>query len=282
VVTGVSFAIGSWTLELVEPGEEHESFQVGVADAAAAVRALHAAVRRAPVSARVLADLLTITASVPVEQGLVAESLAYSMLMAGDEHRRWLAGRSPHPPPDVADAVVLERSGERLTVLLNRPDRHNAYGRQIRDGLCEALELVGIDDTITAVTMRGAGRSFCSGGDLDEFGTSRDVAVAHVVRRERSAAELLHRVHERVEARLHGACIGAGIEIPSFADRVVAAHDTTIRLPELGMGLVPGAGGTVGITRRIGPWRTLFLALSGVALDAVTARRWGLVDALDE
>jgi enoyl-CoA hydratase/carnithine racemase len=81
-----------------------------------------------------------------------------------------------------------------------------------------------------------------------------------------------------VTARLHGACYGSGIELPAFADRVVAASDTRIALPELGLGLIPGAGGTVSLPRRIGRHRTAWLALSGAAIDATTALGWGLVD----
>ena len=82
-------------------------------------------------------------------------------------------------------------------------------------------------------------------------------------------------------AHLHGACIGAGVEIPSFAARVVATEDAFCQLPELAMGLVPGAGGTVGITKRIGRWRTAYLALTAARISATTALEWGLVDAVD-
>ncbi|HRD62678.1 MAG TPA: enoyl-CoA hydratase/isomerase family protein, partial [Nocardioides sp.] len=75
-----------------------------------------------------------------------------------------------------------------------------------------------------------------------------------------------------------GACIGAGIEIPAFAETVVATPDAWFRLPELSMGLVPGAGGTVSIPRRIGRWRTAWLLLTGRDLAAATALEWGLVD----
>jgi enoyl-CoA hydratase/carnithine racemase len=77
---------------------------------------------------------------------------------------------------------------------------------------------------------------------------------------------------------LHGSCLGAGIELPAFAGRVVAADNTVIGLPEGGLGLIPGAGGTVSIPRRIGAARTLDLIISGRQLDAVTAAQWGLVD----
>ncbi len=77
---------------------------------------------------------------------------------------------------------------------------------------------------------------------------------------------------------MHGTCVGAGVELPAFAGTVVAGPNTTFRLPENAMGLIPGAGGTVSIPRRIGRWRTLHLALSGMALNAATALAWGLAD----
>src|SRR5207245_2169044 len=77
---------------------------------------------------------------------------------------------------------------------------------------------------------------------------------------------------------VHGACLGAGIELPAFAARVVAADDTAIGLPEAGLGLVPGAGGTVSITRRAGRQRLLELLITGEPIEAATAHAWGLVD----
>ena len=67
----------------------------------------------------------------------------------------------------------------------------------------------------------------------------------------------------------------------AFADRVVARPDTFVALPEVAMGLIPGAGGTVSLPRRIGRQRTAYLALSGRRLDVATAHAWGLVDAVD-
>ncbi len=85
----------------------------------------------------------------------------------------------------------------------------------------------------------------------------------------------------RTTAYVHGACVGSGIELAAFTARVVAAADTRIALPEIGLGLVPGAGGTVSLTRRIGRLRTAWLAFSGTTIDAATALEWGLVDDLE-
>jgi enoyl-CoA hydratase/carnithine racemase len=99
-----------------------------------------------------------------------------------------------------------------------------------------------------------------------------------LIRTTRSPALLLSRVASRVTVEIHGACVGAGIEIAALAGRVVATTDTRVRLPEVGMGLIPGAGGTASLPRRIGRHRTAWLGLGGGWLDAATAFAWGLVD----
>jgi enoyl-CoA hydratase/carnithine racemase len=76
--------------------------------------------------------------------------------------------------------------------------------------------------------------------------------------------------------------VGAGIELAAFAGRVTATADTVIRLPEIGMGLIPGAGGTASLPARVGRERTAYLALSGAPLAATDALRWGLVDEVTE
>ncbi|WP_166139755.1 enoyl-CoA hydratase/isomerase family protein [Nocardioides ochotonae] len=237
---------------------------------------------RAPGATRVLLELLRTGGCADVGHGLLVESLAYSMLLAGPEFRCWRASTPAAPPVEVEQPVLLSRRGARLEVVLNRPERHNAWGRQVRDGFLAGLELAELDPALTEVVVRGAGPSYCSGGDLDEFGTAPNVVSAHAVRLARSGAMAVTRLRERLgpglRFELHGLCIGAGIEIPAAAGRVVANPDTRFRLPELSLGLVPGAGGTVTLPRRIGRWRTAWMALTGADVDAGTAREWGLVD----
>jgi Enoyl-CoA hydratase/isomerase len=268
---------------LVPWGEDRSPAEIGVPDPPATALALAAAIEHCPRAAATLAGVLRVTGQLPVADGLVVESGAYSALLAGGEFRRWLAGR-PHrrAQPESGAPVLIARSGAELQIVLNRPERRNAFGRSMRDGLLEAIDVALADRSIDRVVLRGTGPAFCSGGDLDEFGTSTDVSTAHLIRLDRGVAARLDRCHERVVARVHGACIGAGIELASFAGRVVARPDSFFQLPELAMGLLPGAGGTVGITRRIGRWRTAYLALSGVRLDVGTALDWGLIDAVDD
>jgi hypothetical protein len=252
---------------------------VGVDDLQAGVRRLAAATAASPTTSVALVQLLRMGESLEVADALVAESVTYAMLQSGPEHRAWLDG---HPRPVAKTAaeppVLLERDGDRLLVTLNRPEVHNAFDVGIRDGLAEALRLLAADLTIAEMHLRGRGPTFCSGGDLSEFGTVADPVTGHLVRSTRGAGALLHRVADRVIVHLHGTCFGAGVEVPAFAGRVTATRDTRLVLPELRMGLIPGAGGTASIPRRIGRQRTAWLALTGHRLDSSTALRWGLVD----
>lgn len=246
---------------------------------------LTGAVGRNPQASTTLAQVLRVRSG-DVEHDLVTESLAYAALQAGREHRDWLEAHGQDRPRAAPDedglpAVRVARSGETLDVVLDLPDRRNAYSARMRDELVAALQLASSDPTITAVRLRGNGRSFCSGGDLAEFGTVQDPATAHQIRATRSAGHLAHLVRDRLMPRVHGPCVGAGVELPAFAARVSAAPGTTFRLPEVGMGLIPGAGGTASIPPRIGRHRTAWLAITGCELDVATALRWGLIDRID-
>ena len=252
---------------------------VSVADIGAGLADLEAAVEQSAAAAVILVQLLRLSAGLGTADGLAAESLAYSLLQTGAVHRAWLADRpQPRPIATAAEAVHVERVEERLVIELNRPEVHNAYSRAIRDDLAAALLLALADPSLTRVELSGRGPSFSSGGDLNEFGLSDDAVLAHLIRTTRSPAALLAELADRTTAFVHGSCVGAGVELPAFAGRVVADPATTFRLPEVAMGLIPGAGGTVSVPRRVGRSRAAYLALTGKAISAPTARDWGLVD----
>ncbi len=236
-----------------------------------------------PLAAAALAALLRHNEKSTVHEGLLAESLVYSTLQAGPEFARWLA-RKPAPRPAVSEfepAVLISRQGKSLRLRLNRPHKHNAFCIEMRDRLCEGLNLAAADPGIKEICLDGAGPSFCSGGDLDEFGTFPDPATAHAVRCTRSPARSMAAVARRCKVRVHGACVGAGIELPAFAAKLTASPEAYFQLPEVSMGLVPGAGGTVSICKRIGRQQTAFMALSAETVDTKTALAWGLIDGIE-
>jgi Enoyl-CoA hydratase/isomerase len=250
-----------------------------IADDADRLAELTAGINANPLASFALVSLLRGIGQLSIADGLAAESATYSMLQGGPEFAQWRAANpAKHHPHDGRPRLRVERDGSALQLTLDRPQRHNAFDTALRDELFDALLLAAADPSLTSIVLSGAGRSFCSGGDLDTFGTSPDPATAHSVRLARSCGRLLAELSNRVEVRLHGACFGAGIELPAFCGRVFAATDSALALPEVGLGLIPGAGGTVSLTRRIGRQRTAYLALSGARLDSATALAWGLVD----
>ena len=229
--------------------------------------------------ALVLAHLLRQKAYQNVSQGLVLESLSYGMLQSGSQFKAWLNQRGDIARVlDEKPVVLASRSDESLEIYLNRPERSNAYSSDMRDQLFDFLQIARFDEAVTKVKLHGLGKSFCSGGDLAEFGSVDFPPDGHIIRLHRSPALSSHSIADKLEVYLHGVCAGAGIEIPAFASRVFGNESVEIFLPEISMGLIPGAGGTVSIPRRIGPQKTAYLAMSGKTLSLSDALAWGLID----
>ncbi len=232
-----------------------------------------------PVAAAVAAQVLRMSLSLSFGQALVMESIAYSMLLASDGFIRWRRQTPVRRRAEESGARVrLVEDGARLRVRLDRPTSLNAFDARMRDELAEALAFAVDDPLQRAVQLDGLGPAFSAGGDLEEFGTAVDPGPAHLIRTLRSPTALLHQLGGRGVALVHGACIGAGVEVAAAAARVTAQPGTYFRLPEVGMGLIPGAGGTASIPRRIGRHRACYMALSGRDIDLPTAMSWGLVD----
>ena len=246
----------------------------GDRDASSQIESWLAGIQRSPQAATVLAQLLRMSPS------LLAESLAYSALQSGREHRRWLASRTRRAVDDESPRITLRAMGRVREITLDRPQRHNAFDARMRIELFDALAVAAAEGS--SIILRGAGPSFCAGGDLDEFGTLEDPVHAHHVRTSVSPARLLQRLGPRTVAGVHGWCIGAGIELSAFAGRLIAANNAVFRLPEVGFGLLPGSGGSVSIRRRIGRRRLLDLALTDTVVDARRALEIGLVDEVVE
>lgn len=249
----------------------------------AQVEGLADAVRAAPLAATIAAQLLRLTTRMPLADALTTESLAYSALLGGAEFAHWReTALIDDGPPTPAEPVMIERDGDRVTLTLNDPANHNAMTAAMRDALYEALANALDDPSQPDVRLEGAGKCFSTGGDLSEFGSARDLAEAHLVRTLHSCARALDALGDRATVRLHGACVGSGIEVAAAAHHRIAAPDTWFQLPELGMGLIPGAGGTATVARAIGRHRTMWMLLSGKRVGAAQALDWGLVNAIED
>ena len=178
-----------------------------------------------------------------------------------------------------AAAVLYElvEDGRVAIVTLNRPERLNAYNTAMRDGLYEALRAADDDSQVRVVILRGNGRAFCSGGDIAEFGTAPSPSRAREVRWLRDVWGTLWNLRAITIAAVHGVALGGGFEMALLCDQCVASTDARFALPETGLGMIPGVGGTQTLPRLLGTGRALDLVLGGGWLDARAAHRLGLV-----
>jgi enoyl-CoA hydratase/carnithine racemase len=249
------------------------------------VASLVVQITRSPRAAALLVQLLRSIEGMAIGEALVMESLAYGVLQGGAEHTAWLASVIPTQAGTVATpacaGVSMRRAGNALSLRLNRPGTCNAVNAAMRDQLREAFTIAVLDDEIDHIILSGEGKAFSIGADLTEFGTTRDPQEAHRIRMQTLPAPVIARCADRFEAKVQGACVGSGLEMAAFAKRIEAYSDAWFQLPELAMGILPGAGGCVSVSRRIGRQRAALMMLSGKRINAQVALGWGLVDTVN-
>ena len=164
-------------------------------------------------------------------------------------------------------------------ITLNRPKSLNVYNIQMRDDLNEILRAVKDDREIRVGLFRGAGeKAFCAGADLSEFLTAPPPVKARQVRFERDIWGLFLSIPQPMIAALHGYVLGSGIEIALCCDIRIAAEGTRFGLPEVGLGIIPAAGGTQTLPRLVGRGKALEMLLTNQWIDAEEAHRIGMVN----
>ncbi len=175
-----------------------------------------------------------------------------------------------------APSVAYEKDESIAVVSLNRPETLNAYNVEMRDDLYEILRAVKEDPDIRAVILRGEGRAFSTGGDVSEFGSAPSPTRAREIRWQRDNWNFLANLPQPTIAAVHGYTAGGGMEIALLCDLCIAADDAIFFLPETGLGMIPGVGGTQTAPRAIGLGRALDMVLTGKRLNAEQARTIGL------
>jgi len=176
----------------------------------------------------------------------------------------------------VKPPVVLERDDRVVTLTLDRPEVLNAYDRGMRDAIFAALEWLHGEPGVSVLVVRGNGRAFSTGGDLAEFGTAPSPVRAREVRQQRDVWRLWSTLPCLSIAAVHGHAVGGGLEMALLCDLVVCANDASFALPETGLGLIPGVGGTQTLPRAIGEGRAAAVLLAGEVIGARAAVRIGL------
>ncbi|KTT23726.1 3-hydroxyacyl-CoA dehydrogenase NAD-binding domain-containing protein [Pseudacidovorax intermedius] len=178
-------------------------------------------------------------------------------------------------PATPAEAVRHQIQGEILQITVDNPPV-NALSTAVRRGLMAAIEAADAEPRVKAVLIVGQGANFIAGADIREFGqTPQPPSLPEVCNR-------IEACGKPVVAALRGAALGGGLEIAMAAHYRVALADAKLGLPEVQLGLMPGAGGTVRAPRLIGAAAALELMLSGRHVKAQEALSLGLVDRLAE
>jgi 3-hydroxyacyl-CoA dehydrogenase len=172
-------------------------------------------------------------------------------------------------------SVDLRRDGEIAVVTVDNPPV-NALKHDVRAGLVEGLRQAGDDDAVEAVVIACAGRTFFAGADITEFGKPPQAPGLHDV------IAAIEAMQKPVVAALHGTALGGGFELALACHYRVAIASARVGLPEVKLGLLPGAGGTQRLPRLIGPEKALKMIVTGEPIGAPEALADGIIDEIVE
>ena len=173
----------------------------------------------------------------------------------------------------VSEKVSVERDGEVLVILIDNPPI-NAGSLAVRRGILDAITMLADDPALRAAVIIGQGSTFIAGSDLREFGKPLEEPQLPAVIR------AIETVPKPVIAALHGAALGGGFELALGCDARVAAPGAVVGLPEVTLGMIPGAGGTQRLPRLVGIARAIQMVCSGERIGADRALSLGIVDAV--
>ena len=176
----------------------------------------------------------------------------------------------------MADEVLTSRDGAVLTITFNRPEVYNAFNRELHAALNAALTEAS-DPAVRCVVVTGAGKGFCAGQDLKEFGAVSGSVGDALETTYHPNVRLVRTLAKPVIAAVNGPAAGAGLSFACACDLRVAAESATFVPGFIGIGLVPDAGGTWFLHRLLGFARAFDWMCSNRRLTAAEALDWGLV-----
>jgi enoyl-CoA hydratase/carnithine racemase len=176
--------------------------------------------------------------------------------------------------------VLTEDAGDGVRVLtLNRPQRLNAIVPELLEELIAALQAADRDSAVRAVVLTGAGRAFCAGDDLKEFGSQAadEATTRGYIERIQDVTRAIVLGDIPVIGAIRGWAVGGGLEWVINCDFAIAAEGTRFFFPEIGLGVFVTGGVTALLPRIVGLQRARELILLGERFDAAQARDWGLI-----
>lgn len=182
------------------------------------------------------------------------------------------------------DYVLLDKKDKIGTITLNRPEKYNAFAGRMREEIKEAVEDVCRDPEISVIIITGAGKAFCSGGDLDEFVSGKTQAMSKVATSERHTMYQivlsLNAVEKPVIAAVNGAAVGGGCNLALACDIRIASEKARFGQSFTRIGLHPDWGGIYFLPRLVGYAKAAELIFSGDIIDGQEALRIGMVNRL--
>jgi len=173
--------------------------------------------------------------------------------------------------------VDVESEGGVTRIFLNRPEKVNALDSAALGQLLAALLRISESPDARAVVLAGRGNAFCGGADVKELSALTAANAGGFVQKIHAVCDAIRKLPVPVVARLHGAVIGAGLEIAAACDLRVAAEGTRFAMPEVRLG-IPSVVEAALLPRLMGSGRAAWLVLTGEAIDARRAHEWGLIE----
>ena len=177
--------------------------------------------------------------------------------------------------------LLTQTRGQVAVLTLNRPARLNAIGSEVLERLTAAVAAAAADDRVRALVIAGAGRAFCAGADLSEIEALPDArAFRGFIARMTEVYQLISDCPKPSVAALHGVAFGGGLELALACDLRVAEHDARLGVPEMKLGVLPGAGGTQRLPRLVPAAIAKQMILTGEPITAERAHALGLINEL--
>lgn len=174
----------------------------------------------------------------------------------------------------------IDRDSHVATLTLNRPEKLNAFDRDMVDAWADALRELATNRDVHSIVITGAGKAFCAGGDLETLGEDAGPLGRKAFLRDHvhRVARAVDSVEQPVIAMINGAAMGAGFDMALLCDMRIVADDAKLGEAYVNLALVPGDGGAWLLPRLVGPARALELLLTGRVLSGTEAAEWGLVN----
>jgi enoyl-CoA hydratase len=171
----------------------------------------------------------------------------------------------------------VESGGGVARIFLNRPEKVNALHSPLLESLLQSIQRVENARDVRVMVLGGRGKAFCGGADVGELSALDAESAPRFVEKIHAVCRAIRKLPLPVVARLHGAVIGAGLEIAAACDLRIAAEATIFSMPEVRLG-IPSVVEAALLPRLMGSGRAAWLVLTGESIDARRAFEWGLIE----